>query len=212
MSAIEPSWSTASTPGSSASTRSKYAAKRSGLRGARRGGDSHAAEDVAQDAFIKLYRYPEASPRPIGNPAALLRTTTVNLCRTWHTRLGGSPELRMTRHGPDPTTLTGGTRTRRQLATLAPRPTRRDRLALLARPVRSRDRPCPRVPARQPSSPDMHELSGAPKGTAMKTDELRDHPDTFEKRLHNELDHIAHVNPVSDPDRPIRSGPVGHRV
>jgi RNA polymerase sigma factor (sigma-70 family) len=68
-------------------------------------GDSHAAEDVAQDAFVKLYRYAEASPRRIGNPAALLRTTTVNLCRTWHTRLRRA-ELRMTRHGPDPTSLT----------------------------------------------------------------------------------------------------------
>jgi RNA polymerase sigma factor (sigma-70 family) len=68
-------------------------------------GDSHAAEDVAQDAFVKLYRYAEASQRPIRNPAALLRTTTVNLCRTWHTRQRRA-QLRMTRHGPDATSLT----------------------------------------------------------------------------------------------------------
>lgn len=68
-------------------------------------GESHAAEDIAQDAFVKVYRFAESSQKPIENPVALLRTTTVNLCRTWHTRQRRA-ELRMTRHGPDPTSLT----------------------------------------------------------------------------------------------------------
>lgn len=68
-------------------------------------GETHAAEDIAQDAFVKVYRYAEISQRQIGNPSALLRTTTVNLCRTWHTRQRRA-QLRMTRHGPDPTSLT----------------------------------------------------------------------------------------------------------
>jgi RNA polymerase sigma-70 factor (sigma-E family) len=68
-------------------------------------GEPHVAEDIAQDAFVKVYRYAETSQRPIGNPGALLRTTTVNLCRTWHARQRRS-RLRMARHGPDATTLT----------------------------------------------------------------------------------------------------------
>lgn len=68
-------------------------------------GASHAAEDIAQDAFVKVYRHAETSQRPIDNPAALLRTTTVNLCRTWHTRQHRDA-LRMARHGPDETSLT----------------------------------------------------------------------------------------------------------
>lgn len=68
-------------------------------------GEWHAAEDVAQDAFVKVYRYAETSQRPIDNPAALLRTTTVNLCRTWHTRQRRAV-LRMVQHGPDATLLT----------------------------------------------------------------------------------------------------------
>jgi RNA polymerase sigma-70 factor (sigma-E family) len=72
-------------------------------------GESHVAEDIAQDAFVKIYRYANTSSRPIDNPAALLRTTTVNLCRTWHTRRQRA-ELRMTRHGPDATSLTEGER------------------------------------------------------------------------------------------------------
>lgn len=67
--------------------------------------DSHVAEDVAQDAFVKVYRYASSGDRPIENPAALLRTTTVNLCRSWHTSRHRA-ELRMTRHGPDATSLT----------------------------------------------------------------------------------------------------------
>ena len=63
------------------------------------------ADDLAQDAFVRLYRYAQNADRPIANPAALLRTTTVNVCRSWHTsqkRL----QLRMARHGADPESLT----------------------------------------------------------------------------------------------------------
>lgn len=67
--------------------------------------DSHAAEDLAQDAFVKVYRYAASSDRPIENPVGLLRTTTVNLCRSWHTSRHRA-ELRMARHGPDATSLT----------------------------------------------------------------------------------------------------------
>jgi RNA polymerase sigma-70 factor (sigma-E family) len=68
-------------------------------------GDHHVAEDLAQDAFVRLYRYAGSSTRPIDNPAALLRTTTVNLCRSWHTSQRRAL-LRMTRHGPEPEALT----------------------------------------------------------------------------------------------------------
>lgn len=49
-------------------------------------GDVRVAEDLAQDAFVKVYRCAETSTRQIDNPAALLRTTTVNLCCSWQTR------------------------------------------------------------------------------------------------------------------------------
>ncbi len=68
-------------------------------------GAPDAAEDIAQDAFVKVYRYAETSQRPITNPTALLRTTTVNLCRTWHTGQRRAT-ARMARHGPDATSLT----------------------------------------------------------------------------------------------------------
>ena len=38
------------------------------------------AEDLAQDAFVRVYRYTLHSERPIDNPAALLRTSNT----TWH--------------------------------------------------------------------------------------------------------------------------------
>ena len=68
-------------------------------------GDSHAAEDVAQDAFVKLYRYAETSPRPIVNPAALLRTTTGEPVSNVAYPTAAA-RARMTRHGPDATSLT----------------------------------------------------------------------------------------------------------
>ena len=72
-------------------------------------GDPDVADDLAQDAFVRVYRYAQGSSRPIDKPAALLRTTTVNLCRSWHTsqrRL----QLRMARHGADAESLTEGRR------------------------------------------------------------------------------------------------------
>jgi DNA-directed RNA polymerase specialized sigma24 family protein len=45
-------------------------------------GDVHVAEDLTQDAFVKVDRCAETSTRPIDNATALLRTTTVNLCRS----------------------------------------------------------------------------------------------------------------------------------
>ena len=68
-------------------------------------GDMSAAEDLAQEAFVRVYRYGERSGRHIDNPAALLRTTTVNLCRSWHTTQRRA-DLRMVRHGPDDATFT----------------------------------------------------------------------------------------------------------
>lgn len=68
-------------------------------------GDAGSAEDVAQEAFVRVYRYAESSGRPIDNPAALLRTTTVNLCRSWHTSQRRA-QLRMVRHGPSDETST----------------------------------------------------------------------------------------------------------
>lgn len=64
--------------------------------------DSNVAEDIAQDAFVKVCRYAALGVRPIENPAALLRTTTINLCRSWHTSQHRAA-LRMARHGPDAT-------------------------------------------------------------------------------------------------------------
>lgn len=68
-------------------------------------GDPGSAEDVAQEAFVRVYRYADSSARPIENPAALLRTTTVNLCRSWHTS-HRRDQLRMVRHGPSDETTT----------------------------------------------------------------------------------------------------------
>lgn len=61
--------------------------------------DANVAEDLAQEAFVRVYRY-ASSGRHIENPAAFLRTTMLNLCRSWHTSQRRD-ELRMTRHGPD---------------------------------------------------------------------------------------------------------------
>lgn len=63
------------------------------------------ADDLGQDAFVLAYRYALNADQWIDNPAALLRTTTVNVCRSWHTpqkRL----QLRVARHGAGPESLT----------------------------------------------------------------------------------------------------------
>lgn len=60
-------------------------------------GDSGAAEDLAQDAFVRVYRYLEKPVRPVDDPVGLLRTTTMNVCRSWH-RSRRRRDLRMARH------------------------------------------------------------------------------------------------------------------
>lgn len=67
--------------------------------------DWYAAEDIAQEAFVKVYRYAGSATRPIDSPPALVRTTTINLCRSWHARRHRT-NLRLARHGPDATSLT----------------------------------------------------------------------------------------------------------
>ena len=64
-------------------------------------GSASAAEDLAQDAFVRLYRRGARAD----NPPALLRTITVNVCRSWHASRERS-RLRMVRHGPSPESLT----------------------------------------------------------------------------------------------------------
>ena len=55
------------------------------------------ADDLAQEAFVRLYRQGDR----VEHPAALLRTITVNVCRSWHTSQQRAA-LRMVRHGPAP--------------------------------------------------------------------------------------------------------------
>lgn len=43
-------------------------------------GDPDVADDLAQDAFVRVFRYAQTSETPIRNPAAHLRTTITNLC------------------------------------------------------------------------------------------------------------------------------------
>lgn len=60
-------------------------------------GSRNSAEDVAQDAFLRL------EPRFAGleNPAAYLRSTVVNLCRNHH-RSASREARRLVRFGPPP--------------------------------------------------------------------------------------------------------------
>ena len=62
------------------------------------------ADDLAQDAFVRVYRYAQNADRPVDNPAALLRTTTVNVPVMAHVA-----EAPPTSHGtarPQPDSLT----------------------------------------------------------------------------------------------------------
>ena len=52
-------------------------------------GDADVAEDLAQDAFLRIFRFAESSTHLIENPAAPVRTTTVNVCRAGTRRNGG---------------------------------------------------------------------------------------------------------------------------
>jgi DNA-directed RNA polymerase specialized sigma24 family protein len=45
-------------------------------------GSNEVAEDVVQDAFVRMYRNWDRA----GQPGAYLRTIVVNGCRTWHRR------------------------------------------------------------------------------------------------------------------------------
>ncbi len=60
-------------------------------------GSDAAAEDLAHEAFVRVYR---RSGAPVDNPAAFLRTVTVNVCRSWH-RARQRERLRIVHHGPD---------------------------------------------------------------------------------------------------------------
>ena len=60
-------------------------------------GSAAAAEDLAQEAFIRVHRHASR----LDNPAGFLRTTTVNVCHNWH-RGRGREVLRMIRLGPPP--------------------------------------------------------------------------------------------------------------
>lgn len=59
-------------------------------------GSPASAEDLAHEAFIRLYRRAE----PIDSPAAFLRVVTVNVCRDWH-RSQRRERLRLVRLGVD---------------------------------------------------------------------------------------------------------------
>lgn len=60
-------------------------------------GSAAAAEDLAQDAFANVLPHFAA----LDNPAAYLRTATVNTCRSWH-RSRGREQDRFRRHGTTP--------------------------------------------------------------------------------------------------------------
>lgn len=59
-------------------------------------GSVAAAEDLAHEAFIRVYRRDIS----IDEPVPFLRTVTVNVCRDWH-RARQREHLRVVRHGPD---------------------------------------------------------------------------------------------------------------
>ena len=58
-------------------------------------GSVTAAEDLAQETFLRVHRHAAS----LDNPAGYLYTTTVNVCRNWH-RSQSREALRMTRIGP----------------------------------------------------------------------------------------------------------------
>lgn len=64
-------------------------------------GQPSGAEDIAQEAFVRLYRSIDRADRP----EALLRTITVNVARNWH-RTRSRAQRQMVRHGPEPESLT----------------------------------------------------------------------------------------------------------
>jgi RNA polymerase sigma factor (sigma-70 family) len=58
-------------------------------------GSAMAAEDLAQEAFIRVHRHASR----LENPGGFLRTTTVNVCHNWH-RSRRREALRIVRVGP----------------------------------------------------------------------------------------------------------------
>jgi RNA polymerase sigma-70 factor (sigma-E family) len=60
-------------------------------------GSNLSAEDLAQDAFARVLPH----HGKLDNPAAYLRTATINVCRSWH-RSRGREQDRFRRHGPSP--------------------------------------------------------------------------------------------------------------
>jgi RNA polymerase sigma factor (sigma-70 family) len=63
-------------------------------------GSVTAAEDLAQETFLRVHRHAAS----LDNPAGYLHTTTVNVCRNWH-RSQSRDALRMIRLGPPPLSL-----------------------------------------------------------------------------------------------------------
>lgn len=68
-------------------------------------GSMTAAEDLAQEAFVTVFR----KGSTLDVPAAFLRTATVNLCRNWH-RSRSRESLRLARVGPPQGSLSLGAR------------------------------------------------------------------------------------------------------
>jgi len=86
-------------------------------------GSNEAAEDLVQDAFVRLHRSWARADRP----AAYLRTTVVNRCRTWQRR-----QVLERRHRPAPGPAEAATEARELLDALA-RLGARQRAALVLR-------------------------------------------------------------------------------
>jgi RNA polymerase sigma factor (sigma-70 family) len=63
-------------------------------------GSVAAAEDLAQETFLRVHRHAAS----LDNPAGYLHTTTVNVCRNWH-RSQSRDALRMVRLGPPSVSL-----------------------------------------------------------------------------------------------------------
>jgi RNA polymerase sigma factor (sigma-70 family) len=59
-------------------------------------GSAAVAEDLAHEAFIRVYRRDGS----LDEPVSFLRTVTVNVCRDWH-RGRRREQLRAVRHGPN---------------------------------------------------------------------------------------------------------------
>ena len=63
-------------------------------------GDNAAAQDLVQDAFVKVSAQIRDRGRPLDEPSAYLRRAVVNSCNSWHRRQG--IERRHNRPEPEP--------------------------------------------------------------------------------------------------------------